>query len=151
MKSDFDASLPPTPTISQFYPDNTQQSEFPIDTAGSQQVIDSSQKSKGTRTKERRICDVIEAVTEWRRLYNGNTDKDGNLLRYSLDDAANAIGISKKSLDDYLLQLRFGRKYGFDFNNNQFEKVGVLRLFVKQAKLKEKQLKEKQQKETESS
>jgi len=39
----------------------------------------------------------------WRRLYNGVTGKDGQLVRYSLEDAAKKVGISKKSLDDYLL------------------------------------------------
>lgn len=36
--------------------------------------------------------------------------------RLSLEDAALKVGISKKSLDDYLLQIRFGRRYGFNFN-----------------------------------
>ena len=40
---------------------------------------------------------------------------DGNMLRYSLEDAAQKVGVAKKSLDDYLLQLRFGKKFGFDF------------------------------------
>ena len=50
----------------------------------------------------------------WRRLYNGVL-RDGNLVRYSLEDAATKVNVSKKSLDDYLLQLRFGKKYNFDF------------------------------------
>jgi hypothetical protein len=86
---------------------------------------------------------VIEAVTEWRRLYNGQEVKNGNILRYSLEHAAQSVGISKKSLDDYLLQLRFGRKYGFDFDANKNEKIGVLRHFVKQEKTKEKVMKTK--------
>ena len=53
------------------------------------------------------------------------------LVRYNLDDAATKVGLSKKTLDDYLLQLRLGRKYGFDFKSNQGEKVGVLRNFIK--------------------
>jgi hypothetical protein len=36
-------------------------------------------------------------------LYNGIDDGTGNLVRYSLEEAAQKIGISKKSLDDYLL------------------------------------------------
>ena len=39
----------------------------------------------------------------WRRLYNGVTGKEGQLVWYSLEDAAKKVGISKKSLDDYLL------------------------------------------------
>jgi hypothetical protein len=51
-----------------------------------------------------------------------------------LEDAANKVGVSKKSLDDYLLQLRFGKKYGFDFQKHRHEKVGVLRSYVKESK-----------------
>jgi hypothetical protein len=53
------------------------------------------------------------------------------LCRYSLEDAAVMVGVSKKSLDDYMLQLRAGRIYGFDFVKNGDQKVGVLRHFVK--------------------
>ena len=67
----------------------------------------------------------------WRRLYNGVNGKDGQLVRYSLEDAAKKVGISKKSLDDYLLQLRYGKKYNFDFNSHKEDKIGVLRAFVK--------------------
>jgi len=48
-----------------------------------------------------------------------------------LHEAAAKVGISKKSLDDYLLQIRFGAKLGFDFHKNKDAKVGVLRSFVK--------------------
>ena len=58
------------------------------------------------------------------------------LQRWSLEDAANKVGVSKKSLDDYLLQLRFGKKFGFDFEANKDQKVGILRLFVKNEKAK---------------
>jgi len=59
-------------------------------------------------------------------------------LRYSLEDAASKVGVSKKSLDDYLLQLRFGKKFGFDFQAHKDDKVGVLRTFVKNEKTKQK-------------
>lgn len=44
------------------------------------------------------------------------------------------MGISKKSLDDYLLQIRFGRRYGFNFNEHKNDKVGVLRDYVRKNK-----------------
>ena len=50
----------------------------------------------------------------WRRLYNG-VQRNGQLVRYTLEEAASKVNVSKKSLDDYLLQLRFGKKYNFDF------------------------------------
>mmetsp|Transcript_1884 Transcript_1884/g.1684 ORF Transcript_1884/g.1684 Transcript_1884/m.1684 type:complete len:239 (+) Transcript_1884:11-727(+) len=83
------------------------------------------------RTKERKIGFIIEKVSLWRKLYNGIPDHTGKTVRYSLEEAANLVGVSKKSLDDYLSQLRKGRKFGFDFNKNKDEKVGTLRTFVK--------------------
>ena len=63
-------------------------------------------------------------------------NEQAQLQRWSLEDAANKVGVSKKSLDDYLLQLRFGKKFGFDFEQNKDQKVGILRLFVKNEKAK---------------
>lgn len=50
----------------------------------------------------------------------------------SLERAADKVGVSKKSLDDYLAQLRAGRQFGYDFNANKDKKVGYLRRFVKE-------------------
>jgi len=63
------------------------------------------------------------------------------MQRWSLDDAAAMVGVSKKSLDDYLLQVRFGRKHGFDFVKHKDNRVGELRKFVRITK-KAKQDKE---------
>ena len=38
-----------------------------------------------------------------------------NGRKVNLQEAAEMIGISKKSLDDYYYQLRLGEKYDFDF------------------------------------
>lgn len=84
--------------------------------------------------KERKISEIIKKVTKWRKLYTGTLDADGNLVRYSSKEAASVIGIAKKTLDDYLLQLRIGKKYGFDFNYHNDDKIGVLRSFVKEKK-----------------
>jgi predicted DNA-binding protein (UPF0251 family) len=43
-------------------------------------------------------------------------DENHQLRRMSLEEAADKVGVSKKSLDDYLSQLRQGRALGFDFN-----------------------------------
>ena len=78
-------------------------------------------------------------MSTWRKLYNGvmipNKDTgEVQLQRWSLEDAAAKVKVSKKSLDDYLLQLRFGKKFGFDFEKHRDSKVGVLRSFVKEQK-----------------
>jgi hypothetical protein len=83
------------------------------------------------RTKERSIKYIIEKVSQWRKLYNGYMDENHQLVRMSLEDAAEKVGVSKKSLDDYLSQLRQGRAQGYDFNKNKDQNVGHLRQFVK--------------------
>jgi len=60
---------------------------------------------------------------EWRKLYN--------FKKIGLGQSAAILGLSKKSLDDYLLQIRCGAKLGFDFEFHKYSKVGVLRSFVK--------------------
>jgi len=80
--------------------------------------IGESPEGEIKRTKERQIRFVVERVSLWRKLYNGVDMGNGETVRYSLEDAAGLVGISKKSLDDYLLQLRFGRMFGFNFIRN---------------------------------
>jgi hypothetical protein len=58
------------------------------------------------RNKERSIGFIIEKVTQWRKLYNGFYDENHELKRMSLEQAATEVGVSKKSLDDYLSQIR---------------------------------------------
>lgn len=88
----------------------------------------------GRRTKERKIGYIIEKVARWRNLYNGIQNSKGNTIRMTLEEAAKQVDISKKSLDDYLLQLRFGRKFGFNFEEHKNDKVGILRAYVKKFK-----------------
>ena len=64
-------------------------------------------KTKNKRIKERTISDVVQKVALWRKLYYGFYDKDGKLIQLPLDKAAQKIGISKKTLDDYLFQIRY--------------------------------------------
>lgn len=42
------------------------------------------------------------------------------------------VGISRKTLDDYYLQLRRAEDLGFDFDANKNKKMGVLRKYVKE-------------------
>lgn len=99
-------------------------------------IKENKKPNSNKRTKERKIGYIIEKVNTWRKYYNGYYDEKGNFTKFSLDEAAKKIDISKKSLDDYLLQLRLGRKYGFDFNLHKNDKVGILRAFVKEKRKK---------------
>ena len=68
-------------------------------------------------------------VRRWRDIFETSTKIGRN--RINLQEAAQIIGISKKSLDDYYLQLRMGEFYNFNFLKNLDEKIGVLRGFIK--------------------
>jgi len=74
--------------------------------------------------------DIIYKVATWRKLYLGLMTPDevpgvapskttSKHKKLSLEESATYVGVSKKSLDDYLLQLRFGRKFGFSFVENR--------------------------------
>lgn len=80
---------------------------------------------------------LLNKVSEWRKLYNG-TEIEGEIVKKSLEEAAKLVNISKKSLDDYLLQLRNGRKYGFNFNEHKDDKIGILRAFNRKHKMIDK-------------
>ena len=86
--------------------------------------------------RERKIGYIIEKVYAWRKLYNGYRDDNNKFIKYSLDEAAKQINVSKKSLDDYLLQIRLGRKCEFNFDEHKNEKIGVLRKHVEDKKVK---------------
>lgn len=95
-----------------------------------------------SRNPERTIQDIVFQVTLWRKLHHGLIsfdkakgrvckDRSGKCEKMSLQDAAKTLNMSKKSLDDYLLQIRFGSKFGFDFDKHAKEKVGKLRNYVR--------------------
>eukprot|EP00357_Protocruzia_adherens_P024926 CAMPEP_0115046620 /NCGR_PEP_ID=MMETSP0216-20121206/48845_1 /TAXON_ID=223996 /ORGANISM="Protocruzia adherens, Strain Boccale" /LENGTH=191 /DNA_ID=CAMNT_0002429711 /DNA_START=2151 /DNA_END=2726 /DNA_ORIENTATION=- len=94
-------------------------------------VSKSARNSSSKRSNERKIGYVLDQVAKWRRMYKSGTEKDGKLVGFSLQEAAKVIGISKKSLDDYLLQIRYGKKFGFDFEKNSDQGVGILRAYNK--------------------
>lgn len=59
------------------------------------------------RRKERLLSTVIKKVALWRELHAGilvrNHDDTVHKYEYTLDEAAFKTGVSKKSLDDYML------------------------------------------------
>jgi hypothetical protein len=99
--------------------------------------INLAEESKGKRSRERKISEVSDKVDEWKqtcfRLKTMMPD-----VRKISEKAAELVGIPKKSLDDYMHQIKLGRKYNFDFGSNQDTKIGILRQFNKREELKRK-------------
>lgn len=69
-------------------------------------------------------------MESWRHLYRqGN--KVGVKEKTNLDKAASILEIPRKTLEDYYLLIRNGASFGFNFNENKRQKIGVLRAFVR--------------------
>ena len=86
------------------------------------------------RIKERCIEEAARLVLTWREMWE--TSKTPKI---TLKQGAEIVGIAKKSLDDYLFQLRLGVKNGFDFGRFGSGKIGVLRSFNRRMKRKKNQ------------
>ena len=83
------------------------QANIIYDTLIEQSLKDTSfeSESKGRRSKERKIWKVLEKVALWRKLFTGIRIPGSN-VDMSLQNAARQVGLSKKTLDDYLTQIR---------------------------------------------
>jgi len=91
-----------------------------------------SDKSKVRRGNEKRICEVLDALTKWKALYTYGQSNGKNIVRsYTRQEAADLIKIPKKTLDDYKLQVKTAKELKFDFHLHYKEKFGVLRQFNK--------------------
>lgn len=100
---------------------------------GSQEQLEVKSETssmKKERSKERVIFEVIEIVKKWREIHMSKN----NFKKISLQEAAKVVGLPKKSLDDYYYQLRLGEKYDFDFKAHLFDRIGVLRTYLKNLK-----------------
>ncbi|KRX00706.1 hypothetical protein PPERSA_00933 [Pseudocohnilembus persalinus] len=107
-----------------------------------------SETTKQKRVRERSIIEVIEKVQQWRNLFENGipSEKDSNqMIRITLHQAAAMVNLSKKSLDNYHLQLKNGYKYGFNFELYKHSKIGKLRQFNIQKKKEEKKQQQQNQ------
>ena len=73
------------------------------------------------RRIERSLADMIRMVALQRHMHNGVAEThEGNmyLVKYTLEDAALRLGVRKKTLDDYQLQIRKGFLMNYDFDRH---------------------------------
>jgi hypothetical protein len=102
------------------------ENEEEVDDAEEKEKNDKSNNCK--RSKEKRIGYIVKKVFYWKGLRKHSD------LKMSLKDAAESVGLSKKTLDEYFNQIKEGKNYGFDFNKYKKDKVNVLRAYVKKKK-----------------
>jgi hypothetical protein len=137
--SDNDESLSSSLSVISYDEDDSNMPNLP-DNEKDEKKKENFRNMTDAHKRERKIGYIIEKVYAWRKLYNGYKDENNNFIKYSLDKAAEKIDVSKKSLDDYLLQIRLGRKHGFDFDKNKYQKIGKLRDYVKEVKMDKPEL-----------
>ena len=80
--------------------------------------------------KQRTLKEVIDKVTYWRKLREQGVQLENGLKYfYTLEEAADVVKVPKKSLDDYYMQLKKAKDYGFDFSSNNSCMFGIVRKF----------------------
>ena len=79
--------------------------------------------------RSRKIGDVVKIVYAQRKYFNGFYNFLDEKVKLNLEEASNKVGIKRKTLDDYLKQIRKGREKGFDFNKYKDKPISVLREF----------------------
>jgi hypothetical protein len=85
--------------------------------------------------RERKIGEVIDLIYQWRTIHLQEVENRAKMgTQFSLENAAMKLGVSKKSLDDYLLMIKHAKSYCFDFQKHHQENFGYLRSFVKMHK-----------------
>ncbi|CAK71491.1 unnamed protein product (macronuclear) [Paramecium tetraurelia] len=84
------------------------------------------------RVKERSVQIVVEKVKEWRNLFkNGKYDSQGNLKKLTLQQAAEEVGIPKKTLEDYRQLIKKAKEIQ-PIEQLYDHKMGYLRQLIKQ-------------------
>ena len=86
-------------------------------------------RNKNRRGNERKISEVIDALVRWEDLSKPKSNGRKLLKKYNKQEAADKIDIPKKSLEDYMCQIRIAKSHGFDFNMYSNTRFGVIRNF----------------------
>ncbi|CAK66831.1 unnamed protein product (macronuclear) [Paramecium tetraurelia] len=85
------------------------------------------------RVKERSVQMAVEKVEEWRHLFeNGKVDNQGNLKKLTLQQAAEEVGIPKKTLEDYYQLIKKAKEIQ-PIEQLYDHKMGYLRQLIKQS------------------
>ena len=83
--------------------------------------------SKNFTSRTRKIKEIFELLYKQRYLNKGFFNDKGEFIKYNLKQAADILGESLKTLNDYLKEINKGKKTNFDFNKNKNKKISFLR------------------------
>ncbi|KAM3132305.1 hypothetical protein pb186bvf_015635 [Paramecium bursaria] len=85
------------------------------------------------RIKERYVFEAMEMVERWRNIYETRYIENGRIVKFTLDQAAEQVGVPRKTLEDYYYQLKRAEKL-VDLQSYRDCKMGVIRKIVKDSK-----------------
>jgi len=97
-------------------------------------------KNSESNKRARKIGEIVKIVYAQRKFYNGYYNDEGEKISCNLEDASIKVNEKKKTLDDYLKQLKKAREFGYDFNKNKNESISHLRNFNEKNSQKNKNL-----------
>ena len=93
------------------------------------EINSSFEKKIEFNKRSRKIGDVVKFVYAQRKYFNGFYNDLDEKVKLNLEEASKKVGIKRKTLDDYLKQIRKAREKGFDFNKNKDKPISELRDF----------------------
>ena len=84
------------------------------------------QENGNYKLPKRKIKDIVKLVYRYHILSYGYLNEQKKYVKYSLEKAAEIIGVPKSTLDNYHDQVTKARKTNFDFNKHQDEDYSFL-------------------------
>jgi hypothetical protein len=91
--------------------------------------LNKENKQLTNNKRNRKIGDIVKIVYAQRKFFNGYYNDEGEKINCNLDEASKKVKEKRKTLDDYLKQLRDAREKEFDFNKNKDKPISDLRSF----------------------
>ena len=71
-----------------------------------QEEKEEPKKNEKKKKKHRTIKDVIEIVLAWKRFKKGIQNSEGKIVKFTPQEAAEILGVSYKTLYDYMFFLK---------------------------------------------
>lgn len=98
-------------------------------------IVEEGTPAKIKPKTDKTIKFILQKVAQWRKIHMENQKK------ITLEEAANMVGVSRNTLDDYYFQIKLAEKYGFNFEKELDQPFMTLRKFVKENEEKKQKTK----------
>uniref|UniRef100_A0A7S3CQ69 Uncharacterized protein n=1 Tax=Strombidium rassoulzadegani TaxID=1082188 RepID=A0A7S3CQ69_9SPIT len=97
------------------------------------------------RHRNKTIGNIVHIVSIWTTLNSKRAGEDADIRSIygshgvpSQAEVNRVMEIPKKTIDDYILHVRYGKFFNFDFGTHRESRIGVLRRFVEEKRREQK-------------